>query len=88
MLHRSAPVTEVEPAPSSWGKLSSIGFLAGFLSGLTGAVGLVFNKFYSHYGLSRDQVIATRAANELLLLPHQAGAVPLAGAAHRACLAG
>ncbi|GAB3825886.1 sulfite exporter TauE/SafE family protein [Hymenobacter jeollabukensis] len=67
MLRRSAPATVVEPAPVGWLKLSSIGLLAGFLSGLTGAVGLVFNKFYFQYGLSRDQVIATRAANELLL---------------------
>ncbi len=47
--------------------LSVIGFLAGFLSGLTGAVGLIFNKFYLSYGLSKEEIIATRAANELLL---------------------
>lgn len=67
MLRRNAPVTEVETRPLSWLRLSVVGFLAGFLSGLTGAVGLVFNKFYFHYGLSRDEVIGTRAANELLL---------------------
>lgn len=44
-----------------------IGFLAGFLSGLTGAVGLLFNKFYLRYGLSKEEIIATRAANEILL---------------------
>jgi uncharacterized membrane protein YfcA len=44
-----------------------IGFLAGFLSGLTGAVGLLFNKFYLQYGLTKEEIIATRAANELLL---------------------
>jgi hypothetical protein len=47
--------------------LSLIGAAAGFLSGLTGAVGLVFNRFYLQYGLSKDQVIATRAANEIIL---------------------
>ena len=47
--------------------LSLIGFLAGFLSGLTGAVGLLFNKFYLNYGLSKEEIIATRAANEVLL---------------------
>jgi uncharacterized membrane protein YfcA len=44
-----------------------IGFLAGFLSGLTGAVGLLFNRFYLRYGLSKEQIVATRAANEILL---------------------
>jgi uncharacterized membrane protein YfcA len=44
-----------------------IGFLAGFLSGLTGAVGLLFNRFYLRYGLSKEEIVATRAANELIL---------------------
>jgi uncharacterized protein len=47
--------------------LMIIGFLAGALSGLTGAVGLLFNKFYLRHGLSKDQIIATRAANEIIL---------------------
>lgn len=47
--------------------LSLIGFLAGFLSGLTGAVGLIFNKFYLRYGLSKEEIVATRAANEIIL---------------------
>ncbi|MEJ7658166.1 MAG: TSUP family transporter [Hymenobacter sp.] len=67
---RAAPPRPAPAAPAEragWLKLSSIGLLAGFLSGLTGAVGLLFNKFYFRYGLSRDEVIATRAANEVLL---------------------
>lgn len=44
-----------------------IGFLAGFISGLTGAVGLLFNRFYLRYGLSKEEIVATRAANEILL---------------------
>ena len=44
-----------------------IGFLAGLLSGLTGAVGLLFNKFYLRYQLSKEEIIATRAANEIIL---------------------
>lgn len=52
--------------PSNW-FLSLIGFTAGFLSGLTGAVGLLFNKFYLRYGLSKEEIVATRAANELIL---------------------
>ncbi len=47
--------------------LSLIGASAGFVSGLTGAVGLLFNKFYLRYGLSKEEIVATRAANELLI---------------------
>ncbi|RBL92404.1 sulfite exporter TauE/SafE family protein [Chitinophaga flava] len=47
--------------------LSMIGFSAGFLSGLTGAVGLLFNKFYMRYGLKKEEIVATRAANEIIL---------------------
>ncbi|QES90052.1 sulfite exporter TauE/SafE family protein [Rhizosphaericola mali] len=48
-------------------KLAIIGFLAGFVSGVTGAVGLLFNKFYFKLGLSKEEIIATRAANEIFL---------------------
>lgn len=44
-----------------------IGFSAGFLSGLTGAVGLLFNRFYLRYGLTKEEIVATRAANEIIL---------------------
>lgn len=47
--------------------LSLIGFLAGFLSGLTGVVGLLFNRFYLRYGLTKEEIVATRAANEIIL---------------------
>ena len=47
--------------------LCVIGFIAGALSGLTGAVGLLFNKFYLKFGLSNEEIIATRAANEVVL---------------------
>lgn len=47
--------------------LGVIGFLAGFLSGLTGVVGLLFNKFYLRHGLSKEEIVATRAANEIIL---------------------
>lgn len=57
-----------EPAKrASFPALAGVGFAAGCLSGLTGAVGLLFNRFYLRYGLSKEQVIATRAANEILL---------------------
>lgn len=48
-------------------RLLLIGFVAGFLSGLTGAVGVLFNRFYFRAGLAPDEVIATRAGNELPL---------------------
>ncbi len=44
-----------------------IGFSAGFVSGLTGAVGLLFNQFYLRYGMSKEEIVATRAANEIVL---------------------
>ncbi len=48
-------------------QLRIVGFLAGFISGLTGAVGVLFNRFYFRYGLDNQEIIATRAANEVLL---------------------
>nr|WP_199043551.1 sulfite exporter TauE/SafE family protein [Dyella sp. ASV24] len=47
--------------------LCLIGGAAGFVSGLTGAVGLLFNRFYLRYGLNKEQIVATRAANEIIL---------------------
>jgi uncharacterized membrane protein YfcA len=47
--------------------LLGVGFAAGFVSGLTGAVGLLFNRFYLRYGLNKEEIVATRATNELLL---------------------
>ncbi|NIG57553.1 sulfite exporter TauE/SafE family protein [Chitinophaga sp. Cy-1792] len=47
--------------------LTAIGFAAGFLSGITGAVGVLFNRFYLRYGLTKEEIIATRAANEIIL---------------------
>lgn len=47
--------------------LSIVGFFAGFVSGVTGAIGLIFNRFYLRYGLSKEEIVATRAANEIIL---------------------
>lgn len=47
--------------------LLTIGAAAGFLSGFTGAVGVVFNQLYLRCGLTKEEVVATRGANELLL---------------------
>jgi len=59
-----APVKEHPPQNIT---LVIIGFLAGFLSGITGAVGLLFNKFYLRHGLTKEEIVATRAANEIVL---------------------
>lgn len=48
-------------------KILLIGLLAGVISGLTGAIGLLLNKFYLNAGLSKERLIATRGANEILL---------------------
>ncbi|MDO4230132.1 MAG: sulfite exporter TauE/SafE family protein [Capnocytophaga sp.] len=56
---------EIKKLPS-W-TLFLIGAMAGFISGVTGAVGLLFNRFYLRYGLTNNEVVATRAANEVLL---------------------
>lgn len=47
--------------------LASTGLMAGFVSGLTGAVGVLFNRLYLQHGLAREEVVATRAANEIML---------------------
>lgn len=47
--------------------LALIGFSAGFISGITGAVGLLFNRFYLRFGLKKEEIVATRAANEVFL---------------------
>ncbi|TGK02469.1 sulfite exporter TauE/SafE family protein [Leptospira selangorensis] len=47
--------------------LAVIGFLSGLVSGITGAIGLLFNRFYLSYGLQKEEIVATRAANELFL---------------------
>ncbi len=54
------------PKPGN-ASLAFIGLMAGFVSGVTGAVGLLFNKFYLRCGMVKEEIVATRAANEILL---------------------
>ncbi|MEW9273385.1 sulfite exporter TauE/SafE family protein [Gluconobacter oxydans] len=60
---------EIETVPQAgniaW--LPVVGTLAGFVSGFTGAVGLLFNRFYHRLGLNKQEIVATRAANDVLL---------------------
>jgi len=47
--------------------LRFVGLLAGFISGLTGAVGVLFNRIYFRYGLDKAEIVATRSANDIIL---------------------
>lgn len=64
LLRKSAPVAT---DARIWRLLPAIGFAAGFVSGFTGATGLLFNRFYQRLGLQKEALVATRAANEILL---------------------
>ncbi len=65
LLKKQSKITEGSNPKK--GLLIVIGFLTGLLSGLTGAVGLVFNRFYLRYNLTKQEIVATRAANEIVL---------------------
>ena len=62
---KNKPVETNKEYPKS--ALALIGFSAGFISGITGAVGLLFNRFYLKFGLKKEEIVATRAANEVFL---------------------
>lgn len=66
-LFRSKKGTEEKKTTYPRYILALVGFLAGFISGVTGAIGLLFNRFYLRYGLSKEEIVATRAANEIFL---------------------
>ncbi len=65
-LFRRAPAPGTE-TPLPLGRLPLLGAVAGLLSGFTGAVGVVFNRAYYRMGLTKDEIVATRATNEVLL---------------------
>ncbi|WP_353165633.1 sulfite exporter TauE/SafE family protein [Empedobacter brevis] len=64
-LNKKQQNKEEKPSPKYI--LALVGFLAGFVSGITGVIGLLFNRFYLKYGLTKEEIIATRAANEIIL---------------------
>jgi len=66
LLFKKPKQINIVKAPHRY-SLVIIGFLAGLLSGLTGAVGLLFNKFYLRYELTKEEIVATRAANEIIM---------------------
>lgn len=53
--------------PLSPALLPAMGAAAGFISGFSGAVGLLFNTAYHRLGLKKEDIVATRAANDVLL---------------------
>jgi uncharacterized membrane protein YfcA len=57
----------VAETPLNLSRLPLLGAAAGILSGFTGAVGVVFNRAYYRMGLSKHEIVATRATNEVLL---------------------
>lgn len=65
-IFRQSSQLEETSAMPKW-VLAVIGAAAGFVSGLTGAVGLLFNRFYLRYGMKKEEIAATRAANEVTL---------------------
>ena len=72
LLRGRKPADPAEPYGGTASRVSIrllpvIGLLAGFISGFTGAVGLLFNAFYHRLGLRKEAIIATRAANDILL---------------------
>ncbi|BEV03125.1 sulfite exporter TauE/SafE family protein [Chryseobacterium gambrini] len=66
-LFKSKKKEEKDQKPYPKSLLIVIGFCAGFVSGITGAIGLLFNRFYLRFGLKKEEIIATRAANEIFL---------------------
>lgn len=66
-VFRSKKSEEKEEKPYPTYVLAIVGFLAGFVSGITGAIGLLFNRFYLKFGLKKEEIVATRAANEVFL---------------------
>ena len=66
-LFRNKKQQRQEEKPYPKFVLAIVGFFAGFISGITGAIGLLFNRFYSRYGLTKEEIVATRAANEIFL---------------------
>lgn len=65
LFKKSSSNTCKKSLPQYW--LGIIGLLAGFISGLTGAVGVLFNRVYFRFGLNNEEIVATRAANEIIL---------------------
>ncbi len=63
---RVAPVQD-DAAPIRPAALLLLGAAVGLVSGFTGAVGVLFNRFYFRLRMQKAEIVATRATNEVLL---------------------
>lgn len=66
LFRRATPPPTGDPA-ATMRRLPLLGAAAGLLSGFTGAVGVVFNGQYLRLGLGKEEIVATRATNEVSL---------------------
>lgn len=66
-LLRPRRAESVAVAPTPMRRIPLVGAAAGLLSGFTGAVGLIFNGVYQRLGMTRQEIVATRATNEVML---------------------
>lgn len=53
--------------PMKIGYFGPLGFAVCFLSSLIGATGAVLNPFYLNYGVVKEELVATKAANSFLI---------------------
>lgn len=67
LLRRGGDPAQDAPLTAGPGILLALGGAVGLLSGFTGAVGVVFNRFYFRLRMSKAEIVATRAMNEVLL---------------------
>jgi len=42
-------------------------FFFGFVSGVTGAIGLLFKRLYLRYSLTKEEIVSTQTASEIFL---------------------
>lgn len=66
MIFKKGSEKEVNTNLPNW-LLIIVGFSIGLISSLVGAVGVLYNRIYFRYGLTNEEVIATRAANEIVI---------------------
>lgn len=62
---RGGQIAQSFPMRLQW--FIPVSVVSGFTSGLSGASGLLVNPFYLNYGLIREPLLATRAANSLFI---------------------
>jgi hypothetical protein len=53
--------------PMSRKAFAPLGFVVSFISSITGATGAVLNPFYLNYGVRKEELVATKAFNSMLV---------------------